>query len=90
MKSLHFLLSLFVVGVNGNKLPICGLSKNITERRLCKLSSKYPNYPFEIQPKITINEVLDIDDIEKSITVSIETFLYWNDTAINIEGPRDK
>ena len=90
MKSLYCILFTVFLVVNGNKLPICGLSKNINERILCKISSKYPHYPFEIQPRITINEVLDIDDIEKSITVSIETFLFWNDTAINIEGPRDK
>ena len=39
-----------------------------------------------MQPKITIGEVLDIDEMEKSMTVSMETLLLWNDTLVSVEG----
>ena len=89
MKSLIFLWSLFyfyVHGNNGNKLPVCSKSKTVPFRRLCKVSKQYPKDSFFVQPKITIGEVLDIDEMEKSMTVSMETLLLWNDTLVNVEG----
>ena len=87
MKGLIILLSFWscVVG-NGHKLPVCSKSRNVSFRRLCKISVKYPTYPFIVQPKITIGEVLDIDEMEKSMTVSMETMLLWNDSLVSVEG----
>ena len=76
---------LYVLG-KGNKLPVCSKSETVPFRRLCKVSTKYSNNPVFVQPKITIGEVLDIDEMEKSMTVSMETLLLWNDSLVSVEG----
>ena len=71
-------------------LPICTPDGNVPQRRLCKITSNYPIIPFILQPILAIQEVLELNDKDRSMTVSIHTLLSWNDTAVKVEGPNPK
>ena len=72
-------------------LPICSDTESeVLNRRLCKLTETYPHIPFKIQPILTIQEVLELSDVDRSMTVSMHTLLSWNDTAVKVEGPNPK
>ena len=71
-------------------LPICTKNGNVPQRRVCKITPNYPFIPFILQPILTIQEVLELNDKDRSMTVSIHTLLSWNDTAVKVEGPNPK
>ena len=75
---------------NANWLPVCNTETNLTERRLCKITSTYPVLPLTIQPIVTILELLDLDTTDNSMTVSLQTRLTWNDTGATAEGPKTR
>ena len=73
-----------------SSLPICSPDEDVAQRQLCKLTSKYPNFPFIIQPQFDIQEVLALSGTDRSMTISVQTVLTWNDTAVKVEGPNPK
>ena len=85
---LHFLF-LFSNTFGKISLPLCSeISDELVtkEKEICKLTSKYPNFPLVLQPSLNIREVLELDEIEKSITFSIFSHFSWNDTAVIAKG----
>lgn len=85
----HILVNILFANVYGKmSLPLCSdlndeLVKNM---EICKTSSKYPHFPIELQPSLNIREVLELDEVEKSITFSIYTQFSWDDKAVLFKG----
>ena len=86
---IHILANVLFSNVYGKiSLPLCSdlndeLVKNM---EICKTSSKYPHFPIELQPSLNIREVLELDEVEKSITFSIYTQFSWDDKAVLFKG----
>ena len=86
---IHLLANVLVSNVNGKIfLPLCSALNNELEQdmEICKTSSKYPYFPIELQPSLNIREVLELDEVEKSITFSIYTQFSWDDKAVLFKG----
>ena len=66
-------------------LPICGKT-NVSQRQLCKVNETFTNYPYILQPYLRIQEVLELNENSKSLTVSVYTHLSWNDSNVRFEG----
>ena len=71
-----------------NRLPLCDTDTNLTDRRLCKLSLTYPVLPVTIQPVFTILELLELDGNDKSMTITLQSMMKWNDTGVTTVGPK--
>ena len=72
------------------KLQPCSYFQNVTltERTFCKNSTMYPVVPIIIFPYIYITEILDFNEDENSIRISLQIMLKWNDSAIITAGPK--
>ena len=66
-------------------LPICSETE-VLQRQLCKINGTFTNYPYIIQPYLNIQEVLELNENSKYLTVSVYTHLSWNDSNVRYEG----
>ena len=86
MNSILF-LTLLIDYVWTETLPICGKTE-VLERQLCKINQTFTNWPKIIQPYLNIQEVLELNENSKFLTVSVYTHLSWNDSNVRFEGKR--
>ena len=97
MKSYYHIAVLFglLIGThtqfaNSRKLQPCSFYQNVTltEKTLCKNSTVYPLVPMIMMPYIYVTEILDFNEEEHSITISLQMMLKWNDYGIISTGPK--
>ena len=87
--TVHIIANVLFSNVYGKiSLPLCSDLTNELDKdmEICKTSSKYPYFPIELQPSMNIREVLELDEVEKSITFSIYTQFSWDDKAVLFKG----
>ena len=72
------------------KLQQCSFYQNVTltEKTFCKNSTVYPLVPIIVLPYIYVTEILDFNEEEHSITISLQMMLKWNDYGIISTGPK--
>ena len=72
------------------KLQQCSFYQNVTltEKTFCKNSTVYPLVPIIVLPYIYVTEILDFNEEDHSITMSLHMLLKWNDSAIISTGPK--
>ena len=87
MRILFILLNLYQC-ISAKKLELCSEIENTTlmEKQLCKNTPMYPG-PLVVQPKIYITEILDFNEDDNSLTISIQLTMKWNDSGITDIGP---
>ena len=76
---------------NSRKLQPCSFYQNVTltEKTFCKNSTVYPLAIITL-PYIYVTEILDFNEEEHSITISLQMMLKWNDSAIISTGPKTR
>ena len=87
---LGFLIGTHTQIVHSKKLQQCSFYQNVTltEKTFCKNSTVYPLVPMIMMPYIYVTEILDFNEEEHSITISLQMMLKWNDSAIISTGPK--
>ena len=81
-------LNFYLQCISSKKLSLCSEidTSALLEKELCKNTTMYPG-PMVIQPKIYITEILDFNEGDNSLTISIQLTMKWNDSGITDIGP---
>ena len=87
-----FLVCFYVqLNEGGAFLPLC--SENVTTVRLCKINEDHcpicppKPWPVNVTPLLFLKDILDIDELKKTIKLYAKISFFWIDNAIFVDYP---
>ena len=86
LKKISFIVLLSIFTQSLQEILVCDQLTSESETQFCKVSDSvvYPPPYYIIQPVIDILDISEINEDKKTITVYLQLFLEWNDTAIKL------
>ena len=72
--------------VESSELRLCSEEKN--PNRICKIDENYDNLEIpakkvQMNSSITLYDIVEIDEVDHSITIYMKVQLYWHDQRLN-------
>ena len=85
-------LFLFLHYANCSNLPSCHME--FVDIKLCKIFNNHtnirpPQKPVHVNPIVEIKDVLQVNNIKKTLTIAAKIFMEWNDFTVSLKGPND-